>query len=243
MRPETWRHGSTGEADAGKAQAPPWMITFVDLISLMLTFLVMLFATSNIEPESWRKTADSLAQSLNWEGLQLPQVAARFGIQHNQPVVALDLDYLAEVLHAAVSAVPALQGIQIRRDHDRLVLSIPHVLLFTSGSAVVSPDARAALLELTPMLRGVGNRIVVEGHADPQPIPAGGAFASNWELSLARALAVADLLGTTGLGRRLTCYGLAESRFDELGESAGSDRHANARRVDLVFYASTEDEG
>ena len=243
MRPEKWRHSASEEPGAGESQAPPWMITFVDLISLMLTFLVMLFATSNIEPESWRKTADSLAQSLNWEGLQLPQVAAQFGIQHKQPVVALDLDYLAEVLHAAVSAVPSLQGIQIRRDHDRLVLGIPHVLLFTSGSAVVSPEARASLVELTPMLLGVGNRIVVEGHADPEPIPAGGAFASNWELSLARALAVADLLVTTGLGRRVACYGLAESRYDELGETSGSDRHANARRVDLVFYASTEDEG
>jgi chemotaxis protein MotB len=218
------------------------MITFVDLISLMLTFMVMLFATSSIEAEAWRKTVDSLAQSLNWQGLQLPQVAARFAAQREQPPAALDLDYLAEVLHTSVTAVPSLQGVEIRREHDRLVLAIPGALLFASGSATVSPEARAALSELTPMLRGIGNRIVVEGHADPDAIAAGGAFASNWELSLARALAVADLLVATGLGRRVACYGLAESRYDELGEPDGSDRHAHARRVDLVFYASSEDE-
>lgn len=231
------------EPGAREPEAPPWMITFVDLISLMLTFLVMLFATSSIEAESWRKTADSLAQSLDWQGLQLPQVNARFAIQKEQPPAALDLDYLAEVLHTSVTAVPLLQGVEIRRDHDRLVLAIPGALLFASGSATVSPEARAALAELIPMLRGVGNRIIVEGHADPEAISANGVFTSNWELSLGRALAVADLLVATGLGRRVACYGLAESRYDELGETVGSDRHANARRVDLVFYASSEDEG
>jgi chemotaxis protein MotB len=219
------------------------MITFVDLISLMLTFMVMLFATSSIEAESWRKTVDSLSQTLNWQGLQLPEVAAHFAIGQERSPAALDLDYLAEVLHTSITTVPSLEGVEIRRDHDRLVLAIPGALLFASGSTTVSPEARAALSQLTPMLRGVGNRIVVEGHADPDAIAAGGAFASNWELSLARALAVADLLVATGLDRRVACYGLAETRYDELGETVGSERHANARRVDLVFYASSEDEG
>ena len=104
------------------------------------------------------------------------------------------------------------------------------------------PDAQAMVQPRLDALTGIGNRLAVEGHADPGAVQQGGAYVSNWELSLARALAVADVLVSTGLDRPVTCYGLADSRYDELGEIAESDRRVVARRVDLVFYASAEDE-
>lgn len=238
----TLRESPLHSADERPSQPPAWMITFVDLISLMLTFMVMMFATSSIEAETWKKTVDSLAKTLDWAGLQEPEAAALFSIQRHRPPPALDLDYLAQVLRKAVPDVPAIGEARIERRQDRLVVALPERLLFASGSAAVSSEARAALAGLTPMLRGIGNRIAVEGHADPGAIQPGGPYASNWELSLARALAVADIFIATGLGRRITCYGLAESRYDELGDVEESERSVVARRVDLVFYASAEDE-
>lgn len=228
--------------DPRESAPPAWMITFVDLISLMLTFMVMLYATSSIEAETWRKTVDSLAHSLNWKGLQLPEVAARFSVERSRPPPALDLDYLAEVLKTAVRTVPALNETRIERYNDRLVVALPEALLFASGSASVSAEARVALAALTPMLLGIGNRLAVEGHADPDAVRADGAYRSNWELSLARAIAVADALAASGFYRPVACYGLAESRYNELGETTGGSRLLVARRVDLVFYASAEDE-
>lgn len=220
-----------------------WIVSFADLLSLMLTFMVMLFAMTNVDkPAPPAAGVDTLAATLDWAGRELPATAAHFSVDRVQSRPGLDLDYLAEVLRTTLAEAPLLSPARIERHDDRLVVALPATLLFAPGTADVSVQARAALANLAPTLRGIRNRLAIDGHADPEAIRSGGPYDSNWELSLARALAIAEVLAATGLDRPIVCYGLADSRYDELGEMAESERRAVARRVDLVFYASAEDE-
>lgn len=233
---------SGAEAEARRT----WIVSFADLLSLLLTFMVMLFAMSAVDPPAPAAPGtDTLAATVDWPGLQAPEAAARYGIDGLQSVPALDLDYLAEVLRTTLAREPLLGSARIERHDERLVLSLPEVLLFepgaTSGAPTVSAAATAALGRLTPVLHGIANRLAIDAYGDMDGIGAVGVAAAGWEPSLARALAVAHALAGAGLDRPIACYARVGSGYNRPGETVENERYAGARRVDLVFYAGAAD--
>ena len=233
-----------------------WIVSFADLLSLLLTFMVMLFAMSAMDSPAAppAPATDTLAASIDWPGLRLPEAAARYGIDSARPAPALDLDYLAEVLRTTLRVEPLLASARIERHDERLVLSLPGVLLFdpgaasggapglTSGATSVSAAAGAALAELTPVLRGIANRLAIDAYGDPEPEAAAAPFSSGWEPALGRALVVARALAAAGLDRPIDCYARVASGYNRGGETIENERYAAGRRVDLVFYAGAEGE-
>jgi chemotaxis protein MotB len=229
--------------EAARALAKPkgnrqaWMITFTDLVALMLTFFVMLFAMMTIEVANWRNLTESLATQLNSVP---PPSAANPDEQLDMPDVQVtpgaNLDYLAALLERRLEEMPALEGGIVTRRIDHLVLSLPSDLLFASGTATPQEEARSALFELGGILRHIDNVVEVAGHADPRAIR-NGPWPSNWELSLSRAAAVATLLRSAGVRGEVVVLGHGETRFDEVPADLDPDaRLAMARRVDILIH-------
>ena len=222
--------------DTPEARGPSkaWMVTFTDLVSLMLTFFVMLFAMSNVKVDKWDSMIDALSQSLNASG---PKEVVVSSAEYNVPTIvrkqAINLDYLASVLEKTVAEDELLAHSRIMRLEDRLVIALPGDLLFTPARADLSEKAREAVFNLGGVLRNIGNQIRVDGHTDPVLVT-GGAYASNWELSLARAAAVANALRRAGYTEDIIAYGFADSRFSQLPDLPTDQRHALGRRVDIV---------
>jgi chemotaxis protein MotB len=229
----------------GIATEPPrtsraWIVTFTDLVSLMLTFFVMLFSMSNVKVDKWETLTDTLSRSLSPVDRSAPITAtAKLNIATVLRKPAINLDYLFSVLQETVAGDQLLSQSQILRLDDRLIIAFPSDLLFERGRAQLSPRAQDAIFNLGGVLRNVGNRIGVNGHTDPMPID-GGAYASNWELSLARAAAVADALKRSGYTEDLTAYGFADSRFIQLPDLPVKERYALGRRVDVVIMPNRE---
>ncbi len=222
-------------APQGEQQSMAWMITFTDLITLMLTFFVLLFSMSNVKVDKWKNMIDALSLSLNPSQTKSIAVSTtKFNISAVFRKRAINLDYLASVLEETVSADPFLRRSQLIRLDDRLVIAMPGDLLFKQGSAVMTKRARKALFDLGGILRNIGNKLGVNGYSDPSP-PKGGEYASNWELSLGRAAAVANELRRSGYPDDITAYGYSDSRFKQLPKVADAERRAMARRVDIVI--------
>jgi len=100
----------------------------------------------------------------------------------------------------------------------------------------MTTQAQQALFVLGGVLRNIGNRIGVQGHTDPRPLSGRGKYASNWELSLARAGAVANELKKSGYTDYINIYGFAASRYDQLPKLLDEEaRFSMARRVDIVI--------
>ncbi len=222
------------ETAAAKGQERAWMITFTDLVSLMLTFFVMLFAMSNVKVDKWDDMIDTLSRSLNPSKEKVETaVTAQYNISSIFRKRAINLDYLAAVLEEALSRDAALAETRVLRLEDRLVIALPGDLLFESGRAVLSEPARRALFNMGGILRNIDNQMVVNGHSDPSP-PEGEEYASNWELSVARAIAVANAMRRAGYTEDIVARGYAHSRYFELPEMDEEKRAALARRVDIV---------
>ncbi len=216
------------------AQNKAWMITFTDLVSLMLTFFVMLFAMSNVKVDKWDSMIDALSHSLNASRTKaVAASSAEYNIATIVRKQAINLDYLAGVLEKTVAEDEVLAHSRIMRLEDRLVIALPGDLLFTPARADLSEKARAAVFILGGVLRNIGNQIGINGHTDPVLVT-GGAYTSNLELSLARAAAVANALRRSGYAEDIVAYGFADSRFSQLPDLPTDQRRALGRRVDIV---------
>ncbi|MBT3358844.1 MAG: flagellar motor protein MotB [Rhodospirillales bacterium] len=213
-----------------------WMVIFTDLVSLMLTFFVLLFSMSSVQIDQWDEMTDALSQTLNPSSEKtVTAVTAEYNIATMFRRRAVNLDYLGAVLEDTVTKDPVLSRSRLMRLEDRLVVALPGDLLFAPGRAELSERARQALFVLGGVLRNVGNQIGVNGHTDPTP-PAGGGYQSNWELSMGRAAVVANSLRNSGYSEDIIAYGYADSRFGDLPDLPNEERMSLARRVDIIVF-------
>lgn len=227
---------NSAQADADH-RSPVWLISFTDLMALMLTFFVLTFSMSAPDENKWPLLEGSLNKEFNkfdgpkkFEGGQ--QVITLPRVTYNR---ALNLDYLAALLTNRLTENAFLQDVVVIKQRDRLLLSLPGDLLFESGQATISSDGRNAIEALVPALSRIKNAIEIAGHADPSPLGAGSSYVSNWHLSLERARSVAQELKEKGYERALQIEGYASGRFEELDPNIPEETRMNvSRRVDIV---------
>lgn len=221
-----------------KETSASWMITVADLFSLMLTFFVLLYSMSVIQHDRWEVIAKSLMQRLKpiqeeTTDFTTPDVHS---VEREDIRWARGLDYLNRVIIGKLQENGvAFEDIRLYRLPDRLILSLASDKMFPPGSTRLMPDARIAIRQLSAFLSRIGNAITIEGHTDPTPI-SNASFPSNWELSMARASAVASILRSEGYPYQLNILGLGSSRYETWQKEFGTKQnHALARRVDIVI--------
>jgi len=212
-----------------------WMLTFTDLVALMLTFFVLLFAMSQVEQDKWQNLArslalelDSLAESDN------ARAAMRYQKESAQATPGRDLDYLGPVVAQMIAADPALAHSLIRRLPDRLVVSVPAGLLFDPGTGALTPAARETMFAIGGVLRNLGNVIEVGAHVAPS---ATAAPEAPWEASLARAERVARMLVADGYDGTVVARGYGAARSGELDTLVSAKRRAAFEdRLDIIIH-------
>ena len=211
-----------------------WLVTFSDLVVLMLAFFVLLFSMTAFQPNAFERLSDSLAGTF---GADRPAVSSApdggpRGVEGLTRPRGQDLGYLAAVLRAAVAADSRLEGARVQWLDQRLVILLPSDLLFAPGDAALAPTARPAVAELGGLLANLRNAIAVAGHADPdESRPDGDA----WALSLARATAVARELRRAGYAAPMQAWAHADTRADMLAAMPEAERARLRRRVDVVI--------
>src|SRR5258708_35412446 len=125
----------------------------------------------------------------------------------------------------------------MRREPDGLVISLREVGFFESGSAQMKSASQAAFDRIANMLLRRDYRLRIEGHTDNAPIHTS-QFASNWELSTARATEIVRLLIVRdGFGpARLSAAGYAE--YHPVANNLTSEGRSMNRRVDIVIIGN-----
>ena len=150
---------------------------------------------------------------------------------------ALNLDYLEALLSDRLSESRYASDLNLLRDNEnnQLVISLPEHLLFSVGSADVTPDGIAALEELAPVFSRLKNAIDISGHADPEPVWRNEQIQSNWDLSLERAISVAGVLKNMGYNRPIDMLGQSDAQYALLSEDIDEElKKSLSRRVDIL---------
>ncbi|MEP7117490.1 MAG: OmpA family protein [Acidobacteriota bacterium] len=208
-----------------------WLVSYADFMTLLCAFFTTLYAASLVDGKAAAAAATPSAP-----------VAV---VAPAQPVVPVPMPAPAPpkvdeaaALRAQVEAALAdeLEAgyLQLVEDPRGLVVEVPEAGAFESGRAELSGDAQRMMRRVAGVLASLPNSVRVEGHTDDTPIRTT-KFASNWDLSTARATSVVEFLVASG--------GVDPARLSAAGYSQFKPRAANSdaagrmrnRRVDLVI--------
>jgi chemotaxis protein MotB len=233
------KKGGSGGGHDG-AGSMRWLLTYSDMITLLLALFIMLFAMSEVDKEKFATVAASIRQAFGG-GNQIVNVGgAGDGLNIPRP------DDLAKPLDPqAVADVLEQLGKGLLADFERdgrfavhvnergLTISLAGNSFFDSGKADLKPEMLPMLDDMARRLKELPNDISVEGFTDSDPIRTA-EFPSNWYLSVARANRVRDYLESRGVtAGRLIVVGYGETR--PLYENTSPEGKAKNRRVDVVI--------
>lgn len=212
-----------------------WLITFTDVMGLMLTFFVLMFAMSTPEQKPFAEMTSALQSEFNrFYGKMLnagPEDSIDISrIDYDR---ALDIRYLEALMRSTVAGSDVLRPVEIMPQKDHLALSLPEGMLFDPGQAAVKPDANAPLFALGGAFSRMKNRVALIGNVTPQTGPAAGGDVSDWELSLSRAVAVAAVLDKVGYNETVVVRGAGRGRYGEMEGIDEKRRLDLSRRVDI----------
>jgi len=201
----------TRELQEESAQDELWLISYADMLTLLVGFFVLIIASVPMK----RANFERIAAALSGKG-QAP------------------LEDLRDKVDALIARTPELKDkVRTRDDAEGLGIEFRDALLFDSGSPKLREEAQPAIAEIARLLRELpGRPVIVEGHTDEVPINTA-SFHSNWELSSQRAINVLQSLQSSGVPcERMSARAYADTRpLATATEQDLEKRRASNRRV------------
>lgn len=214
--PFAWAPGEETQVRATGA----WMITFADLILLILTFFVMMYSMSSPRIDAWNSLVEGLSTRPDPLVSQpVAEPSARYAIAPALIRRSANLNYLEAVFDQAIAEDPALKGVTVRLGDDRLMVSLPGALTFRPGAVRPEDGSDAAITALATLLSRIDNRVAVAGYATQDESP----DMDAWSLSLARAGSVAQSLRQSGYPDVPAILGLGNGRAGDGAPAMGVD--------------------
>ncbi|MBL0701305.1 MAG: OmpA family protein [Desulfosarcina sp.] len=231
--------------------APDWVVTFGDLMSLLLCFFVLLLSFSETDKAVYKEVAGSMANAF---GVQRKErvmdspmgmkIIAKDFNQHifspfqREEVIATQLkeeigEELKDGHHADINEIKDL--IKVETGDNSVTIRMMGESTFDSGKAYVRPEIVKMLQKIASVLKKTEGDIIIAGHTDNVPIKRGGLYKSNLALSMARAASVVEILLNQAhvQPKRISTMGFGEYRPMESNDSP-EGRKRN-RRVEITL--------
>jgi chemotaxis protein MotB len=218
--------------------APLWVVTFADLMSLLMCFFVMLLSMSQLDVHKFKAMAEGMSKGLGAKpSVKLKDISIDDILTQADKIKAKmrqrtlnDADRLRELLAPEILD----RKVELEIIDQLITVRILQSGSFAAGSADLKKAFKPVAKRIRDSLAQIRGFITVSGHTDNQPM-SGGRFRSNWELSGSRAFSVIHQLLQEGQlpAERFVLTGHAETR--PLGENKTSEGRARNRRVEVVI--------
>ncbi|SDK43917.1 flagellar motor protein MotS [Sediminibacillus albus] len=231
---------------------PKWMITYADMVTLILVFFILLFSMSQIDLVKFEALAESFKNNMIFDYSPSPvpmenpaestdKRDSEEKTEEDQVEETKDADDHQESIDELLKKVTAFLDendlnnvITANRTDEGVVLILQEKVLFESGEANIIDEGKSLLDKVDTLLSNIPNKVRVEGHTDDRPI-SNYRFPSNWELSSARASSVIRYVIENG--------SIDESRFSAAGygdtrplvANDSPENWAKNRRVEIVI--------
>lgn len=221
--------------------APAWVVTFGDLMSLLLCFFVLMLSFSEMDRRKYKMVSGSLKNAF---GVQ--RKFPTFDSPKGQKMIAREFDQEIISTKAVKELVDPLMVemernfkdlkdyVEIEVAKNQIKIRLMGEITFATGKAEIRPIFKPLLHKIGSMLEKTNGELIIAGHTDNVPLK-GGRFKSNLGLSIARAGSVAEfLLNNTSLEPdRLCPMGFGE--FRPLAPNGTPEGRQKNRRVEIIL--------
>jgi chemotaxis protein MotB len=239
-----------------------WLVSYADFITMMFALFVVLYSTAQSDHAHRAQLAAAIQNAFRQLELFPPAskspiadasttggIAAAPGSGQGNTKAAIamansarrtpmGLVDLKKLLEVRLSREIAQQTVSLNLTREGLVISLREVGFFESGSAIARKTSAASLRTIASTLQPASNDLRIEGHTDDMPIQ-NQQFASNWDLSAARATTIARTLieEYSFAADRMSIAGYAQ--YHPISSNGTEIGRALNRRVDLVVLPTT----
>jgi chemotaxis protein MotB len=252
-----YRRNKSKNSSDGPAE---WLLTYSDLVTLLLTFFVLLFSMASIDKQKFEQIASSLKSAfrydsgsdmfhdnkgediislieennaIDWENYEINNYPEINEEQENK-IKEYKLQEVREKIEEAIEKLVLKDYVSIIEEKHSLTLRIDSVILFDLGSADIKTSGKEILSKLGSLMNELKNEIMIQGHTDNLPINTM-LYPTNWELSTKRATnVVIFLIDNCGLRPdKLTATGNGE--FRPIRPNDTEENRQKNRRIDIVI--------
>jgi chemotaxis protein MotB len=219
---------------AGGPSAPAWMVTYSDMVTLLLTFFVLMLSMAEMDKVKFERAAISLKGAFGiMQSKPQPEVKSEVVVPE---MGAIPYEMLQRVYDRMIQDLQKLDinsDIELVKDRGAIVLRIKEKILFASGSSRLKAGAEPVLRKVSELVAPLPFNIRIEGHTDSVPYSA--SERSNWDLSVQRAVSVLSFFAENDL---LSLDRLSAVGYGDQQPLVPNDSEANRalnRRVEFIL--------
>lgn len=207
-----------------------WMVTFSDMVTLLLTFFVLMLSMASMDKVKFDQASDSLAGAFGVLGSSDKTEVSSPKVVSFSPV---NDDFTAQVyrrLRTKLRELKLNKEVKLVKDRGAVVLRVDEAILFESNQTRLQPESDPILRKVAELVRPLPLNVKIEGHTDDR-----GDELANWDLSVARSIAVLRFMAANQLipltRMSATGYGSQKPLFP----NASDRERALNRRVEFVL--------
>jgi chemotaxis protein MotB len=221
--------------------AARWVVTFGDLMSLLLCFFVLLLSFSEMDRQKYKQVAGSLEKAFGVQRknrvMEIPKGMKMIARDFDQEAIATRIkeDLGQEIEDIVKNQLSDLKDqISIENGENEVIIRLMGESTFDSGKAEIRQQLKPLLQKIAQKLQDAPGDIMIAGHTDNVPVR-GGPYKTNLRLSAARASAVAEhLIARSRIDpRRIATMGFGQYRPIDTNDTP-SGRQKN-RRVEIIL--------
>ncbi len=227
------------------AGAPVWIVTFADMMSILLCFFIMLLSMSEPKREKFQDASGSMRNAFGIHNTYVEErspmnekiVNQQFAQAPAKPVPASGSATLAMIdaeTDEVLNALKSEKNVEVLNDGKDIIIRLSADAVFTAEQASLQKEFLPTLTKITKEVSRLNKYIVVSGHSDNQQLKTT-AYRSQWDLTSARAVTVALAMMKLGKldAKKFSTMGQADTR--PIFENSNTKNQAKNRRLDIVL--------
>ncbi len=225
-----------------------WIVTYADLVTLLLVFFILLFSISSLHVEKFKKAMASIQINL---GESEPKIYLLKLMEPTGTTTDMEVSFeesigkktrqerLMQDIQEVIKEETIGDNIVVKTSGGRISMLIKGKVLFNPGAAEINPGANQIMDKIAALISEYPEYTInIKGYTDNVPISTA-KFPSNWELSAIRATTVLQFLVKKGIDpRRLTATGYGE--LMPIASNDTEENRAKNRRVEFVLEKKRE---
>lgn len=244
--------------EAEKENSERWLLTYADMITLLMLFFVVLYSMSNIDIAKYRELSQALSTIFPGGGGSVPFFP---GTAHSGKGLLKSTDRypsgtetpmskrkklprqipIGKLLKKAnVLLKPQIEDkiVKITEDERGLVITLTGDAYFDSGSARLKEDIKPVLEKVSEIINTVDNLVRIEGHTDNNPLPMPvkkRGYDTNWELSSSRSVNILRYMTEENGVNPKQLSSVAFAEYRPIDDNNTPEGRAYNRRVEIVI--------
>jgi chemotaxis protein MotB len=228
-----------------------WLVSYADFITLLMVLFVILYSMGQIDAKKYKLLAESMRTAFTLGGAaqvvdnQINQAGGKKDDGSSKPIVVPGIpegptqseEVAGQLTHMLASQNLGSQ-VSVQTNIEGVMISLSEKLIFKEGQVDLPAEALPVLDTIATMLRPINNKIRLVGHTNNIP-SSNPSYATNWELSLARAMSVARYLMNAGIApERFIIAGQGE--YAPVFPNDTEDHKELNARVELIIIYQVE---